>query len=124
MEGILETLNEGVIIVDDCQHIVFANAIFVEMTGYSSGALIGQPSTKLYDPEEAEFVAAQREKGQRVGHHRFEFVVPQKNGSRMPVMISARTLEDPDGRQFAVITFTDISDQKRAEGQLREANSK
>ncbi len=124
MEGILETLNEGVIIVDDCQHIVFANAIFLEMTGYSSGALIGQPSTKLYDPEEAEFVAAQREKGQRVGHNRFEFVVPQKNGSRMPVIISARTLEDPDGRQFAVITFTDISDQKRAEGQLREANSK
>src|SRR5208283_5387113 len=41
-----------------------------------------------------------------------------------PVIISARTLEDPDGRQFAVITFADISEQKRAEAQLREANVK
>jgi sigma-B regulation protein RsbU (phosphoserine phosphatase) len=124
MEGILETLNEGVIIVDDCQHIVFTNAVFLEMTGFTPGALIGEPSTRLYNPEETEFVTAQREKGQRVGHNRFEFVVPQKDGKRMPVIISARTLEDPDGRQFAVITFTDISDQKRAEAQLREANAK
>jgi phosphoserine phosphatase RsbU/P len=124
MEGILETLNEGVIIVDDCQHIVFTNAVFLEMTGYTSEALLGQASTKLYDPKEADFVAAQREKGLHVGHNRFEFVVPQKSGGRMPVIISARTLEDPDGRQFAVITFTDISEQKRAEAELREANGK
>jgi sigma-B regulation protein RsbU (phosphoserine phosphatase) len=122
MEGILETLNEGVIIVDDCQHIIFTNAVFLEMTRFSPGELLGQQSTLLYDPEEAEFVAAQREKGQRVGHNRFEFVVPQKDGKRLPVIISARALEDPDGRQFAVITFTDISEQKRAESQLRDAN--
>jgi serine phosphatase RsbU (regulator of sigma subunit) len=60
----------------------------------------------------------------RAGHNRFEFVIPQKDGSRLPVIISARTLEDPDGRQFAVITFADISEQKRAEAQLREANVK
>jgi PAS domain S-box-containing protein len=122
MEGILETLNEGVIIVDDCQHIIFTNAVFLEMTGFPPGELLGQASTLLYDPEEEEFIAAQREKGQRVGHNRFEFVVPQKDGKRLPVIISARTLEDPDGRQFAVITFTDISEQKRAESQLRDAN--
>jgi phosphoserine phosphatase RsbU/P len=124
MEGILETLNEGVIVVDDCQHIVFANAVFLEMTGYESEELLGQGSTTLYDPKEADFVVAQREKGRQRGHNRFEFVIPQKKGGRMPVIISARTLEDPDGRQFAVITFTDISEQKRAEAQLREANGK
>src|ERR1700683_1078999 len=122
MEGLLETLNEGVIIVADCQHIIFTNAVFLEMTGFPPGELLGQASTLLYDPEEEEFIAAQREKGQRVGHNRFEFVVPQKDGKRLPVIISARTLEDPDGRQFAVITFTDISEQKRAESQLRDAN--
>lgn len=124
MEAILETLNEGVIIVDDCQHIIFTNTVFLEMTGYSSEALVGESSTKLYDPKEADFVAAQREKGLQVGHNRFEFVVPLKSGNRLPVIISARSLEDPDGRQFAVITFTDISEQKRAEAQLREANAK
>src|SRR6202050_1862462 len=122
MEGILETLNEGVIIVDDCQHIIFTNAVFLEMTGFPPGELLGQASTLLYDPEGEEFIAAQRGQRQRGGHNRFEFGVPQKDGKRLPVIISARTLEDPDGRQFAVITFTDISEQKRAESQLRDAN--
>jgi sigma-B regulation protein RsbU (phosphoserine phosphatase) len=122
MEGILETLNEGVIVVDDCQHIVFTNAVFQEMTGFSAEAMFGETTAHFYRSEESSFIEAQREKGQRLGHNRFEFVVPQKDGKRLPVIISARTLEDPDGRQFAVITFTDISEQKRAEEQLREAN--
>jgi serine phosphatase RsbU (regulator of sigma subunit) len=36
--------------------------------------------------------------------------------------VSAKRVEDPDGREFSVITFTDISEQKRAENELREAN--
>ncbi len=40
----------------------------------------------------------------------------------MPVIVSSRRLEDPDGREFAIVTFTDISDQKSAEAQLRDAN--
>jgi phosphoserine phosphatase RsbU/P len=124
MEGVLETLNEGVIVVDDCSHIIFTNSVFLEMTGFSPDELLGQLSTQLYNPEDAAFVEAQREKGRRSGHNRFEFVIPQKDGKRLPVIISARRLEDPDGRQFAVITFADISEQKRAEAQLREANVK
>ena len=42
----------------------------------------------------------------------------------MPVIISSRPLEDPDGRTFAIVTFTDISEQKNAEAQLRDANTK
>lgn len=124
MEGVLETLNEGVIVVDDCSHVIFTNSVFLEMTGFSSDELLGQLSTHLYNPEDAAIVEAQREKGRRSGHNRFEFVIPQKDGKRLPVIISARRLEDPDGRQFAVITFADISEQKRAEAQLREANVK
>jgi sigma-B regulation protein RsbU (phosphoserine phosphatase) len=124
VEGVLETLNEGVIVVDDCQHIIFTNSVFLEMTGFSPDVLLGQPSTQLYSSEDAAFIETQREKGLRAGHNRFEFVIPQKDGNRLPVIISARTLEDPDGRQFAVITFADISEQKRAEAQLREANVK
>ena len=35
----------------------------------------------------------------------------------MPVIISSRMFEDPDGHEFAVVTFTDISEQKQAEAQ-------
>ena len=39
------------------------------------------------------------------------------------MVIAAKTLEDPDGREFAVVTFTDITEQKRAETELRDANT-
>src|ERR1700676_96743 len=35
-EGLLETLNEGVIISDDCHNIVFVNSTFEEMTDRKS----------------------------------------------------------------------------------------
>jgi len=124
MEAILETLNEGVIVVDDCQHIVFSNAVFHEMTGFYQNELTGETAGTFYTPEEMQILDEHRERGMRLGHNRFEFVLPQKAGTRLPVVVSTRALEDPDGRQFAVITFTDISEQKRAEAQLREANAK
>ncbi len=123
MEAILETLNEGAIVVDDCQHIVFSNATFNEMTGFPADKLTGGTVSTFFTEKEAEIIAAQRERGMRVGHNRFEFVLPQKDGKRLPVIVSSRRLEDPDGRQFAVITFTDISEQKQAEAQLRELNA-
>ncbi len=122
MEGILETLNEGVIIADDCAHILFANTNFSEMTGIPVNELLGAEATRFYSPEEAAVIVKAREKGIRDGRNRFEFVLPQKDGGRMPVIISSRAIEDPDGRHFGIVTFTDISDQKRAEAKLREAN--
>jgi PAS domain S-box-containing protein len=124
MEGILETLNEGIMIVDDCQQIIFSNSIFQQMTGLTVPELVGRTVHNFYTEKEMEILNAHRERGLRVGRNRFEFVLPQKDGNRLPVIISARGLEDPDGRLFAVITFTDISEQKRAEGQLRETNAK
>ena len=124
IEGVLESLNEGVLISDDCQNIIFVNTNLQEMTGMSSNEIIGWDVYNLYAQEEADFINAQRETGLRAGHNRFEFVLPKKDGSRLPVIISARTVEDPDGRQFAIVTFTDISDLKRAEQELRDVNQK
>jgi PAS domain S-box-containing protein len=123
VEGILETLNEGVLVADDCNRVLFANSNFEEMTGISRDDLIGiDAATHFYGPEEAEFISKQREQSYRAGHNRFEFAIPRKDGSRLPVVIGSRTIEDPDGRHFSIITFTDISEQKLAEAQLRDAN--
>lgn len=124
MEGILETLNQGVMVVDDCQQVIFTNGIFREMSGFPEDMLTGQTVSDFYTATEAALLRQHRERGMRDGQSRFEFVLPRKDGSRLPVIISARGLEDPDGRFFAVITFTDISEQKTAETQLREANAK
>jgi sigma-B regulation protein RsbU (phosphoserine phosphatase) len=124
MEGLLESLNEGVIISDDCHRIVFANSNFEEMIGVPSEGLIGRESSHFYTPAESEFISRQIERSAQTKRNRFEFVLPQKDGSRLPVIISSRTIEDPDGREFAIVTFTDISEQKSAEAQLRVANAR
>jgi sigma-B regulation protein RsbU (phosphoserine phosphatase) len=124
MEGLLEALNQGVIITDDCHRIVFANSGFGEMTGMSAEDLIGRESAHFYSADENQFILRQIARSAQTDRNRFEFVVPQKDGSRLPVIISARRIEDPDGREFAIVTFTDISEQKSAEAELREANAK
>lgn len=122
IEGILESLNEGVLITDECQAIVFANSNLEEMTGFTRSELVGLDIYNVYSKEEADFIVEQRERGLKVGKNRFEFVLPRQNGSRLPVIISARVVEDPEGRRYSIVTFTDISDVKRVEQELRFAN--
>ena len=124
MEGVLETLNEGVLITDDCHRIVSANEVMLQMAGLPVASVLGRTPACFYSGEDQQFLLRQIERGERLGRNRFEFYVPRSDGGRMPVMISARILEDPDGRQFAVVTFTDITEQKEAEAGLREANAK
>jgi PAS domain S-box-containing protein len=123
-QGIFDSLNEGVLISDDCHDILYINSALEEMIGLRSGEVVGKNSSNFYTPSELEIMEQQIELSERVGRTRFEFVLPQKDGSRMPVIISTRRQEDPEGRQFSIVTFIDISDQKRAELRLRDANKR
>ncbi len=123
MAGVLETLNEGVLIRDDCNHILFVNERFTEMTGFSAEEMVGHAPAEFYPGEDQDFLFQQMRHGETAGSNRFEFYLPEKKGGRLPVMISGRQLEDPEGRLFAIITATDISEQKRTEEQLRNANA-
>jgi PAS domain S-box-containing protein len=122
MEAALEVLNEGVVITNENHRILFANARFVEMTGILKRDLIGSDPSQFYSPQEFEFVAHQIDVEFRHGQNRYAFVLPRKDGNRLPVIISSRTLEN-SGRQFGIVTFTDISEQVRTAEQLRSANA-
>lgn len=122
MGSVLEALNEGVIIADDSNQILFVNSVFVEMTGMSREDLLGMKSSRFYSCEEWRYVSEQIEVAIRVGHNRYGFVLPRKDGSRLPVIISSRRLEDVNGRKYGIATFTDISEQKQAQDQLRSLN--
>ncbi len=120
--GILETLNQGVVINDACSRIVFANEIFQRMIGRSAEELVGRVVTEFYPPADVPALVKHIERRQKEGLSQFEFFLPQASGGRLPVLVTARQIEDRDGSFFAVITATDITEQKRAENALREAN--
>jgi PAS domain S-box-containing protein len=121
--SVLETLNQGVIINDDLNRIVFANSMFLEMIKMDAEDLLGRPATELFPPEDVprlrEFIGHREKQGRA----RYEFYVPQADGGRLPVVVTARQLRDPDGGIYGVVTATDISEQKRAEMDLSQANS-
>jgi PAS domain S-box-containing protein len=123
MEGILEVLNEGVGITDDTGHVLFVNQCMERLLGAPRAALIGKAADAFYSGKEYEFTLERRARIKGGGYDRYEFFVPHADGTRVPVIISARELEAPDGSPFLVFTCTDISQQKRAEQNLREANA-
>ncbi len=122
MEGIFETLNEGVLIFDDCDRCLYSNDSVLRMTGFASADIVGHGPERFYQGEDLAFVQQQVRLAEREGFNRYEFFLPRKNGGRVPVVVSRRIIEDPDGRVFAVVSFTDITQQKTAEEKLRSAN--
>jgi len=124
IEGILETLNEGVLIVDDSHCVLFVNAVFEEMTGIFRDDIVGQEAGRLYaSPEDYAALQELRQKTFQTGRSRKEFFLPTRNGGRLPVIVSSRSIQDAEGRHLRITTFTDISEQKRAEEELRSANA-
>src|SRR5215475_7659747 len=123
METILETLNEGVLIADDSMRILFANEALLRLTDYERGELQGRTPDAIFPAEDMPYLTLQRAIAERTGHHRHEYRVPRKNGEWVPVIFSARMVIGPNGRQYSVVTPTDISAQKGVQEELRQANS-
>lgn len=123
METVLEVLNEAVIIATEHHQILFANSRFIEMTGIPRNELAEYDPSRFFSSEEREFLKQQIDVAFRAGHNRYAFVLPRKGGGRLHVIISSQTLEH-SGNRVGIVTFTDISEQVRAEEELRSANVK
>ena len=122
IKGVLENLNQGVIINDAGNRILFANSIFLQMIGMRAEELLGRPVTELFPPEDLPALLRYIERRRVEGHGLYEFYLPQRGGGRLPVLVTSRQIQDADGRPFVVVTATDISAQKHAEAELRQAN--
>jgi sigma-B regulation protein RsbU (phosphoserine phosphatase) len=122
MQDILEMLNEGVGISDDTGRILFVNQCMERLLGAPRSTLIGKTADAFYSGADYEFTLARMAQIKDIGFGRYEFFVRRADGTRVPVIISGRELTGADGSLFLVFTCTDISQQKRAELGLREAN--
>jgi PAS domain S-box-containing protein len=122
MEAVLEVLNEGVIVANERLQILFANTRFLEMTGIPREELIYFDASQFYSSQEWDFLNQQTDVTFRTGRNRYNFVLPRNGGGRLPVIVSSRTIQN-SGAKFRIATYTDISEQIRAEEELRTANA-
>lgn len=121
--SVLETLNQGVIINDERRHVVFANSMFLEMIKMPAGELLGRSIVDLYPPQDAAKLLGFIGDREAQGRAKYEFYIPQADGERLPVAVTSRLVQGGDGRFYGIVTATDISDQKRAQMELSQANA-
>jgi two-component system sensor histidine kinase/response regulator len=128
---ILESSAEGIFGTDKEGNITFVNPAACRMLGYKPEELLGQtshakfhyhrPDGSDYPKEECPMYAAYKQgKTSRIDN---EFLW-RKDGSGIPVEYGATPMLK-DGKLIgSVVSFTDITDRKRAEAELREAKQK
>jgi PAS domain S-box-containing protein len=120
---VLESMVEGVTVVDDAGVILFSNAAGDAMFGYPRGALIGRQVTTLLELPEDEgqvLVARIREQVQRTGAWSGE--LPNRKRDGTPFITRARMAPvEIAGKQCIVVVREDITQTKHLESQLLRA---
>lgn len=120
---LLETMNEGLFVLNFFGEITYANKKLIEMSGFGHGELIGRKAALLFkDKELFSKKIAERHAGKS---DTYEAVFLRKDGAGVDVLLSASPIFDKDGKvvgSFGIVT--DISKQKESETELASANRK
>jgi sigma-B regulation protein RsbU (phosphoserine phosphatase) len=122
MEPILQTPNDGVIIADESGEILFVNSVFEEMARMPRSEIIGHDAQHMNLGAGGDvFLQAFRKETHKTG--REAFLMPTKDGKRLPVVVRVDTMRQPGGKRFTVMTLRDISERKCTGGSFRAANA-
>lgn len=120
--GLLNAMNQGVIINDGENRIIFANDLFLEMIKRPAHEVIGRHAYDLYQVEDRPALMERIALREKEGRGLYDFFIPQGDGGKLPVMVTAKQTTCPNGGVYSLVTTTDITAQKEAEASLRRAN--
>jgi diguanylate cyclase (GGDEF)-like protein/PAS domain S-box-containing protein len=118
---VLRSMTEAVAVFDRDFRFVGVNPAFAHMTGYGEAEVVGRPTSLLdsnqHDPE---FYAQMRADLERNGRWSGEMWQQRKDGDEFLCWIQGGVVHDASGqRSHYVAVLSDITDQKRAEQELR-----
>jgi PAS domain S-box-containing protein len=119
-QAIFENSSTAIALLNHDGTIELVNDAFCQMSGYSQSELIGENWTNKMPPAERDRLLAFNQKRFRgVGRmsSQYEFVFNTKNGELRHGLISASIIK---ANNKTVATFTDITERKKQEEQLRE----
>ena len=120
--NIIETANEGIFIMDAETRITYINKKIREMFGYGHKKIIGRPVWDFLSEEGKAIAKKNMEKRLQGINTSYELELIRKDGSRLWVLINAKSLFNKDGKFVgSLIMLTDINERKHAEEELRQA---
>ena len=119
---LMENLHEGVGVVDKDLHLTFVNPHMAKVLGYTTDEILGEPVFKFID--ESKWSATKQLMEQRLQgiSENVEIELRRKDGSLLPVLISATPLTDDHGDFSGFVAgFADITERKQTEESVRRA---
>jgi PAS domain S-box-containing protein len=124
-KSLVETMNDGLSLLDETGNFSYVNDRFCEMLGYSRDELIGSHHLGVVADEYWERhkkILGERMEGKS---EVYETVFKRKDGERVPVILAGSPLFDQDGNyRGAIGAATDITERKRAEEALRDSEER
>jgi PAS domain S-box-containing protein len=119
-QRIVETMSDGLSVLDSNGVIIYVNDRFCEMLGYLKYEILGRPAAVLLDDKNQIILREQLSKRRKGIAKPYELTITGKNGKLVHTINSPRQILDSSGKiegSFAVIT--DITDQKLTVEKLR-----
>lgn len=117
---LVETMNEGLVILDNEGRLTYVNRHLEEISGFSTEELVGRKIQEFLSPEASRYVY-QRITGQDKNPRRsFEMTWKRKSGEQKYSIISPQVLPgSKDGASGSFAIITDITAKKKAENAVR-----
>lgn len=126
LAAIVDSSDDAILSKDLTGIITSWNTGAARIFGYSADEVVGKPVTILMPPErfnEEPGILARIHKGERIDH--YETIRRRKDGTLLDISLTVSPIKDAEGRIIGASKIArDISDQKRSEKALREANLK
>jgi len=121
--NIVETANEGILIIDAEVRITYANKKIAELLGYSLEELIGRFLWDFVDEEGRAILKPNLEKRRQGINEVYELKIICKDGFPLWALISAKALFNKEGRFTGSLgMFTDITKRKQEEHRISRYN--
>lgn len=123
--SMVESLGEGVGLVSATEDFLFANRSAAAIFGLPESDLAGRNLSEFTDPGDFETIRAQTARRQEGERGSYELEIRRPDGTRRTIFLTAIPRFQPGGEYLGALSvFTDITDRKRDERDLSDANDK
>jgi PAS domain S-box-containing protein len=119
-ESIVQSMAEGIIVMDADGRISFVNPSAVAMWGYDEDQFIGKHWTEIVPPDQHHIVQAATKRRQSGWSDSYEAEQLRRDGERFTTIVSGSPRFEDGKFTGAVAVFTDITELKKAQQEIDE----